>query len=102
MVENAIKHGLGDVEENGVIKISGKKMDNNIVFWVDDNGPGIDEEKVLKILTSEVKSNENNFNIGIENINRRIKLYYGNSFGLKIYKLLPYGTRAEIIIPLNK
>ena len=102
LVENAIKHGLGDVEENGVIKISGKKMDNNIVFWVDDNGPGIDEEKVLKILTSEVKSNENNFNIGIENINRRIKLYYGNSFGLKIYKLLPYGTRAEIIIPLNK
>ena len=102
LVENAIKHGLEDVKENGIIKITGKRLVNNIVFWVEDNGLGIDEAKVLKLLNNEDEFNEHNLKIGIANTNRRVKLYYGNDFGLKIYNLSTGGTRAEIIIPLNK
>lgn len=108
IVENAFYHGLESKTDGGKILIKAEIKDEDIIFLISDNGKGIKEEKlnllnnslnrVLKIEIEDFKKH----GIGILNINKRIKLNYGEEYGLKLDSKIDQGTEVEIIIPVEK
>jgi two-component system sensor histidine kinase YesM len=105
IAENAIIHGIfakGDVE--GKILIRGTIDENAIYIKVSDNGIGIKESELPFILsTKRVKSNSTSSKgsgYGIRNINERLKLYYGDDFGLSFTSTYEKGTTVTIKIPI--
>lgn len=107
IVENAVYHGLEKKEDEGTVSIQVKKEDNCINIVITDDGIGMDHAEVRQI-NSYINSEENdvrnegknNRSIGLKNINSRIKLYYGNEYGIHISSAKNVGTRVELKLPL--
>ncbi|WP_434629575.1 sensor histidine kinase [Thermoanaerobacterium thermosaccharolyticum] len=96
LVENAIIHGIESYEGKGEILINGYlSEEGNIIFEVINNGNLIDLDLVNDILNTPADDREN---YGIKNVNERIKLYYGNQYGLN-YQIMNSRTIASITIP---
>ena len=95
IIENAIYHGL-DMSDEGKILIEVKERDDNIVLSVSDNGVGMSKEQCREILHRDVKDKAG---IGIKNVNDRIRIYFGEQYGLSIESELDEGTCVEICIP---
>lgn len=103
IVENAIVHGLEEKIGKGTIIINCFQHDKTIVLEIIDNGIGISSDKILKILDEETQSEVNNnkhTKVGIKSVDKRIKILYGNEYGIKISSKPGLGTTFEIIIPL--
>ena len=92
-VENSIIHGFGSSEYKGVLKIDGYIEEGKVCFSVSDNGKGIESERINYIIR------ENKERIGISNVNSRIKLIYGEEYGVKIESKLGYRTDIYIYLP---
>jgi two-component system, sensor histidine kinase YesM len=101
IVENAIFHGIEPKGIGGIIDINISKVeDNNIRIEIVDNGVGISEEKIEEIITSKETTSKTSFNnIGVSNVNERIKLTFGNEYGLNIKSELNEYTNMLITIP---
>ena len=99
VVENAIKYGMQ--EQSGTIVISVKKIDENIVYSVKDNGEGFDVPKDM-LSRPYGTMQENRSGYGLFNINERIRLEYGAGYGLKIDSEKGNGTTVYITIPIKK
>lgn len=101
IVENAIYHGLPeDLAKQGRIVISSKRYDNNLVIIVEDNGDGITEEKAEEILKKR-KGKDRSFNgIGVVNVNERIKIYFGDSYGLHFESEKGQYTKCILVLPI--
>lgn len=106
LVENAVEHGLGKSETGGLIAILIKKNGGLLEIKIIDNGQGFDKaelEELNGLLSEERKNcleyNNKKFSIGILNVHSRIKLYYGNEFGLKYESRKGAGTTVYISIP---
>ena len=100
LIENSIYHGIKNLEEEGIIIVEGKRLDDKICFNVIDNGNAISVEGVNylnQILSEDIE--EIDFGIGIKNVNSRIKLYFGPDYGLS-YRKEEDKTIASIIIPI--
>jgi two-component system sensor histidine kinase YesM len=100
IIENAIYHGINQLQEKGEIKISVAIEGENIVFRVSDNGYGIKPETLKSILDREPRSAHSG-GVGLKNINERIKLCYGNEYGLEITSELDVGTTVLVRIPVD-
>lgn len=100
IIENAIYHGIKQLYEKGEIKITASIKDNKILFQVMDNGYGIKPTFLKGILDRESKS-EKNSGVGLKNVNERIKLWFGEEFGLEVNSELDVGTTVNIWIPCN-
>lgn len=93
LVENAIKHGLRKKREGGYVIVSVKQQENCMVFTVEDNGVGINEETVKNLAVLPNGS----VSIGLYNINTRLIRIYGQ--GLNIRSNTGAGTRVSFQIP---
>ena len=93
-VENSIIHGFGSSNSKGILKIDGYIKDEKICFCLSDNGKGIERERINYIIK------ENKERIGISNVNNRIKLIYGEEYGVEIESKLGYGTDIYVYLPL--
>lgn len=100
LIENAIYHGISQIQEKGQIKITVVIEENNVVFRVIDNGYGIKPEVLKDILNQESKSAHGS-GVGIKNVNERIKLCYGKEYGIAIESELDVGTTIIIRIPID-
>lgn len=100
VVENAIVHGIENKIGKGFVRITGKKEKDNIVFEIVDDGIGISKEK-LEELRSSVVQESTSENIALSNINSRIKLYYGDAYGIEIFSQEDQGTRVRLTMPAN-
>lgn len=101
MAENAIFHGIEPKGIEGIIDINiCKSEDNKIQIEIVDNGIGISEEKIKELLTSKETTSKTSFNnIGVSNVNERVKLTFGNEYGLNIKSELNEYTNMVITIP---
>lgn len=99
LIEDCIYHGLSECENDGKIIIQGEKINDNLVLTISDNGTGIDDN-TLKDINDYVNDKNNKFSgIGLKNVNKRIKLYYGEEFGLVIYSVYGKGTSLQLTLP---
>lgn len=96
IIENAIYHGVNQMIDEGEIWIRIYKDSGDIVFQIEDNGVGMSEEQCLEILNREPGDRTG---IGIKNVNDRIKIYFGESYGLSIVSEPDEGTCVTICVP---
>ena len=103
MLENAVMHGFYDIKSGGIIKISIKRKEKNLEISVSDNGRGI-ELDILSELQRSLRENNVSMSkhIGLRNINLRIKLLYGEKYGLKIDCNNGVGTRCVLTFPYSE
>jgi len=103
ILENAIVHGISPQKINGRIIISGKIKGDRLIFDISDTGVGIPPhvlEKINKRLSDDTLSDdEEGHGIGLANINRRLKLFYGDESSIKINSVLNMGTFITISFP---
>lgn len=95
IVENALQHGIVDMESGGCINIKGYRDKEDIVFEVSDNGKGIENSRIYSMLSEK----PNRIGYGLKNIDERIQLYYGEKYGIVIESHLNKGTKVTIRIP---
>ncbi len=100
LVENAIKHGIRKRSGKGKIIISGRMEEDRIVIQVADNGAGMSEEQLNKIFQKVDVMYYNNGSYGVRNVNDRLTLQFGDSFGLKYRSIQGEGTWVDVVIPI--
>ena len=100
LVENAIYHGMEFMDGDGMIMVKAWREEDELYLSVADNGLGMTEDKVEMILTGKSTSgNGRGSGIGVKNVNERIKLYFGEAYGLTIDSEPDEGTTVIIHLP---
>ncbi|UKS28318.1 sensor histidine kinase [Paenibacillus sp. HWE-109] len=99
-VENAFKHGIQGLDEKGLVSIRVYEEKNYLVFYIEDNGIGIKPEKLDQLL-EDVRAKEPQLNrIGMQNVFRRITLFFKDQFEFNINSKEHEFTSIELKIPL--
>lgn len=102
IVENAILHGLEGTETNGQIVIEVKTRDELLLIDILDNGLGMNRQALYELTSSINEPNKKSTSsIGLYNINQRIKLFYGEAYGIKINSSPQKGTLVSLTLPLR-
>lgn len=96
IIENAIAHGLNRMVDEGLIRIGIHAIGDTIEFTVEDNGIGMSAEQCRSILHKEPGDNTG---IGIKNVNDRIRIYFGEQYGIRIESEPDVGTKVIITMP---
>ncbi len=107
LIENAVYHGIERNRGKGVITLNAFKRDEYVSVEVIDNGAGMEPDELKELNTRLEMDNDTYFknlggkrrSIGIENVNRRIKLFYGEVYGLRIESEVGAYTKVTIKIP---
>lgn len=100
VVENAFVHGIEGCKDNGHIDIKVYYSGDNVIIDVKDNGSGMSKEK-LSELEAKLRRNDTSSgkSIGLTNVNKRIKMYHGEQYGLTIKTKEGEGTTIRITLP---
>ncbi len=96
LVENAIHHGRKDEEEMLHIKVNVSLDKDCVIYEVKDDGIGIEAEKLEK-LRSELEQSEEGY--GLKNVDIRVKMNYGEQYGVVIESVYGEGTTVKVVIP---
>ena len=102
IVENAIYHGIKYKDTKGLIRISGWKEDGCMLFEIYDNGRGMEAEEMKHIFDKNKSRETVRSGVGIYNVQMRLKLYYGEGYGISYESRPGEGTRAYIRIPMSR
>jgi two-component system sensor histidine kinase YesM len=101
IIENAIFHGIVPNKATGHIRIHGRIEQSMLKLWISDDGLGMDSDAVKQLLV-ERKSTQSKYSfsgMGVINVHERIRLHFGQSFGLKIRSRKGQGTIVRIVMP---
>lgn len=96
IIENAIYHGINGLVDEGEIVITLRADGSDVVFTVADNGVGMEAEQIQAILRKE---RSDHTGIGIKNVNDRLKIYFGEGYGITIDSEPDVGTTVTIRMP---
>ena len=96
IIENAIYHGINGLVDEGEIVITLRADGSDVVFTVADNGVGMEEEQIQAILRKE---RSDHTGIGIKNVNDRLKIYFGEGYGITIRSEPDEGAVVTIRMP---
>lgn len=96
IIENAIYHGINGLVDEGEIVITLCADGSDVVFTVADNGVGMEAEQIQAILRKE---RSDHTGIGIKNVNDRLKIYFGEGYGITIDSEPDVGTTVTIRMP---
>jgi len=99
LVENAIIRGFEPSEKPGILRITGILKGKYMFFEVADNGQGIPEKVLKRILKGNRGSSLRNAGLGLYNLRQRLIHYYGSDFDFKIESEYGKGTRVGLMIP---
>ncbi|WP_438313473.1 LytS/YhcK type 5TM receptor domain-containing protein [Sporosarcina sp. FA9] len=98
IVENAIKHGIKDMDKNSNVTISIRTAGTSVEIIVEDNGTGIEPERLLEIGFSPIESTTGT-GMGLYNVNRRLIMTFGEEAALQIKSECDKGTTISFCIP---
>lgn len=102
VVENALYHGVSSLERGGMVQVLGYREEERLVLRVSDNGQGMEPERAA-LLNDYINGKNKAFrSIGLKNVNRRIRLSYGEEFGVQIQSVLGRGTMITVTLPARE
>lgn len=109
LVENALLHGIAPRVEGGTITLRVFASSSRLHIVVEDNGVGISEDELRRIRTAlqmgksaEKRPGKRSVGIGIMNVNSRIRLYFGDRYGVDITSTIDVGTSVFVTLPLTE
>ena len=92
-------YGIRELDDFGEIVVGGQKVGEDIIITVSDNGMGIPENEIPLLLTNTDRVHKKGSGVGLVNVNNRIKILFGERYGLHIESELDEGTVVTIKIP---
>lgn len=101
VIENALYHGLEYMYDRGEIIIEAEAKDDMIIFTLKDNGIGMNQETCDGLFDNKPVVKSKGSGVGMKNVNERIKLYFGEAYGMTVESELEEGTTVTIRIPLQ-
>ncbi|MDR1019094.1 MAG: histidine kinase [Lachnospiraceae bacterium] len=103
LVENSINHGIREMEEGGKICVKLYSENDSIMLVVSDNGKGITDDEIEKIMEGKEQedNSKNSSGIGLQNVISRLRGYYGSDDVFTIRQGSVGGTESVIKIPMN-
>ena len=101
ILENAIYYGMEAMDGDGEILVRGYEKDGDIYIDIIDNGIGMPPEQVEILLKEGVQKRKRGSGIGLINVDQRIKLYFGEDYGLHIESEPDEGTKVTIHLPMK-
>lgn len=103
LVENALNHGLRNKRGEKKIQIEAREEAGNLVIIVRDNGVGMEAEEINRRLQENNQDYvEQGNSIGLYNINARMKMLYGEAYGLRIESVIGKETKVSLKVPRKK
>lgn len=100
VVENAVHHGIKENGGQGIISIRGYRDEEELIFIVSDNGCGMDEEQIEKIMSGKTQTGKSGF--GVSSLVQRIRLYYQIENPVSVYSEIGSGTEVIIRVGIRK
>ena len=101
VLENAVYHGIVCKKDSlGIIEVNGFIKSDALVIEITDNGIGMEKESLLQLRNSLNEKTANSEHIGLYNINKRIKLMYGEQYGIELESEYNVGTTVRIKFPI--
>lgn len=101
IIENSLYHGIEYMVDLGEIDIYAEIIDDKLLFRIKDNGLGMNEEVLSSLRNGKIQSNSRSGSgVGVGNVDQRIKLRYGNRYGLEIESEEEIGTEVKIWLPI--
>ncbi|MFB6366808.1 sensor histidine kinase [Paenibacillus elgii] len=106
LVENAIYHGIERKAAGGTVTLRGRIADGKLVITITDNGAGMDEDELNLLRETIHKSNQADTPMGcsgiaLRNIHTRLKLLFGDPYGLVIHSGKEIGTEVVVSLPVT-
>lgn len=103
MVENSLYHGIKYKRAKGLIRVSGEKQGDKILLYIQDNGVGMTPQET-EALTEKINMpcNETGAGFGLANVNERIRMNFGQEYGLFVQSEKGKGTKITIAIPATE
>ncbi len=101
LIENSFLHGLEDKEENGLLKVTFFVTKDGISIIVEDNGENLDDDRLIDLRTKLVSTSGEEIT-ALQNIYRRLCLYYGEGTWMELCRSPLGGLRTQIKVPLRK
>ena len=103
MVENSLYHGIKYKRAKGLIRVSGEKQGDKILLYIEDNGVGMTPQET-EALTEKINMpcNETGAGFGLANVNERIRMNFGQEYGLFVQSEKGKGTKITIAIPATE
>ncbi|MCC8061452.1 MAG: sensor histidine kinase [Clostridiales bacterium] len=106
LVENSVHHGLKNKDSHGVIDISGCALGETVILSVWDNGQGISSDQLDELRgdlkRKEIPENEESRHFGLWSSSQRLKLYFGEEYGIEIDSEYGNYTNVTVTIPNHK
>ncbi|QTH46247.1 sensor histidine kinase [Cohnella sp. LGH] len=112
LVENSIQHGFEGIDYMGRIEVRAAIEGRNIAFYVEDNGIGIAEEQLARFATSGITTLQEMYaespemgerrGLGVGNVADRLRIHYGNGYGVMLCSAPGCGTTIKCLIPLER
>jgi two-component system sensor histidine kinase YesM len=97
IVENALIHAFERKKTQGVLRITGRKLDEKIMLTVEDDGCGMPEAHIRALLSGSMRENGG---YGVKNVNERLTMLFGADYSLRIESIEGQGTKVTIYLPL--
>jgi len=101
LLENSIQHGFSENIQFGTIEVLFRRKDNDMEVVVRDNGIGISKEQQESIMEPGKTGSSENKNIGLYNVQERIRLHYGERYGVHINSSMGIGTEIILLFPIT-
>ena len=101
IMENAVIHGFEDGSHGFSIHIRAFCREEKLFLYVQDNGKGMEEEELERLRESMERTGTKEGSIGLANVHQRIRLFYGEEYGLRVSSRADFGTEVEISLPVR-
>lgn len=99
LLENAIYYGMEFMDGEGEIHVRGYRKDKDVYLEVEDNGLGMPEEEAAELLNGKERPHKHGSGVGLVNVHSRLKLCFGEAYGLVIHSCPDEGMMVQIHIP---
>ena len=99
LLENAIYSGMEFMDGEGEIHVRGYRKDKDVYLEVEDNGLGMPEEEAAELLNGKERPHKHGSGVGLVNVHSRLKLRFGEAYGLVIHSCPDEGMMVQIHIP---
>ena len=101
IIENSIKYGFDERSELSVM-VTARFLDSDLIIVIYDNGVGIERQKLQEINDMLRHSHNSTNYVGLFNVHRRVKLMYGDEYGVEVLSDEGEGTAVRIRLPIYK
>lgn len=101
LVENAVKHGLSELIEDGEVCIDIQELKNSILISVSDNGKGVDTDILEQWILNDFEMSKDKNHLGLYNVIQRVKMFYGSTAEISFNSYLGCGFEVTIDIQIE-